>query len=210
MHLQTLKTVSRRTATVVGAVVITTVVVSGTLSVAQAASQAVAENVPNNSVTSGKIVDGTIRSVDVKDGTLTGVDVTDNSLGGADIFNGSVTTNDIADGSLTSADLASAIRPRYAKVETGTTFSIIRQRGATAVNRTGNGEYDVTFDIAITGCGWIATRNDDASGGGGPGEIAVEQASSSDPNRLRIRLFNSAGSQTDPEADDGFTVTVIC
>jgi hypothetical protein len=78
------------------------------------------------------------------------------------------------------------------------------------VAQTGSGEYDVTFDRDIESCGWFATRNDDGVGGGGPGEIAVEQASSSDHNRLRIRLFNSAGSQVHPESDDGFSVLVLC
>jgi hypothetical protein len=185
MTFQFLKTGSRRVATLVGAVVITAVVVAGSLDVAQAAM-----TVANNSVNSAKVVDNSIQSIDIKNNSVAGVDIQNSSL--------------------TTADLNPAIRPRYAKVQTGTTFSIIRQRGATAVNRTGNGEYDVSFDIAITNCGWVATRNDDADGGAGPGEISVEQASDSDPARLRIRLFNSAGTQTDPESDDGFTVTVIC
>jgi hypothetical protein len=185
MTLQFLKTGSRRVATLVGAVAIAAIIVAGSQDVAQAAM-----TVANNSVNSAKVVDNSIQGIDIKNNTVAGVDV--------------------LNGSLTTADLNPAIRPRYAKVQTGTTFGILRHRGATAVNRTGGGEYDVSFDIAITNCGWIATRNDDSDGGAGPGTIAVEQATSSDPTRLRIRLFNTAGTQIDPEDDDGFTVTVIC
>jgi hypothetical protein len=62
----------------------------------------------------------------------------------------------------------------------------------------------------VVGCGWIVTLNDTDTGGVNNGEIGVERASDSNPNRLRIRMYNSAGTQLDPEADDAFTVLVIC
>ena len=66
-----LRTIASRTATAVGAVVITTVVVAGGLGVAQAATESVA----NNSVTSAKLVNGTVQGIDIKNGTVTPLDL---------------------------------------------------------------------------------------------------------------------------------------
>jgi hypothetical protein len=60
------RTVASRAATAVGAVVITTVVVAGGLSVAQASTEAVA----NNSVNSAKILNGSVQGIDIKNGTV--------------------------------------------------------------------------------------------------------------------------------------------
>jgi hypothetical protein len=68
----------------------------------------------------------------------------------------------------------------------------------------------VTFNHAITGCSWIGTLNDNTSGGAQNGEIAIEQASGADPNRLRVRTFDSAGAVEDRESSDGFSLHVVC
>jgi parallel beta-helix repeat protein len=51
-------------------------------------------SVPNNSVTSTKVVDESLTGADVQNGTLTGADIQDNSLTGTDIQNGSITRSD--------------------------------------------------------------------------------------------------------------------
>jgi hypothetical protein len=169
-------------AKVAGASALAVLVGSGTLGIANAATEAVA----NNSVNSAKIVDNSILSVD------------------------------IANGAVAPADVSAALQPRWAKVATGDgtmgdgTTAILRQRGVTAVDRNYNGEYDVTFARPITNCGWFATLNDDGTGGANDGEITVERASDNDLNTLRIRLYTSAGTQDDPEGDDGFSVMVLC
>ena len=40
--------------------------------------------------------------------------------------------------------------------------------------------------------------------------IAVERNSGGDPKTLRVRTYNTLGSNTDTPANDGFTVVVHC
>jgi hypothetical protein len=65
-------------------------------------------------ITSGDIVNNTIKSKDVKDNNLKGKDVKDSSLTGTDITDGSVTGGDIADGGVAATDLAPGVQSRLA------------------------------------------------------------------------------------------------
>jgi hypothetical protein len=87
--------------------------------------------------------------------------------------------------------------------------TIIGGSGVSSVSRFSTGVYDVTFTSSIVGCGWFATRGDNADGFALSGEIVVEQAGS-DPNILRVNTYTSAGVSADPAASDGFNVQVIC
>jgi hypothetical protein len=136
-----IRTVASRTATVVTTSVVTAVVIAGGLSMAYASP----ENVPLNSVTSAKIVNGTIQGIDIKDATIT------------------------------PADLGTNARPRWAKVDAGPTTTLIRDRGAASASRFALGVYEVAFDAPINGCGWSATLNDNDSSSTPPGEIGVER-----------------------------------
>ena len=176
MNRPSLRTVASRTATAVGAAVITTMVVAGGLSVAQAAT----ESVPNNSVTSAKIVNGTIQGIDVKDGAIG------------------------------PADLSVNARPRWAKVSGGTSGALLRGRGVASSSRIGTGTYRVTFDAPVTRCGWTATRNDNGAGLAGAGQISIEQESPADATTLLVNTYNPAGTPTDTAADDGFTLVLSC
>jgi hypothetical protein len=177
MQFTTVKKVATRTATVVGALVITASVGSGALGIAQAAT----ENVPNNSVTSAKIVNGTIQGIDIKDATIS------------------------------PGDLQIRIRPRFAHVSANSGgASILQARGVSTVSRISTGQYGVTFSESVANCGWTATLTDDSDGSASPGEIAVELNSSADPKTLRVRTYNSAGTLTDQASGDGFTVRVDC
>ncbi len=176
MNRQFLKTAASRTATAVGAATIAAVVVAGGLSIAQAAP----ESVPNNSVTSAKIVNGTIQGIDIKPGAV-----------GA-------------------GQLGVNARPRWAKVNAGLNTSLIRGRGAVSAQRLAAGVYAVEFTSPVTNCGWVATRNDNAASSAGPGEITVELESAASTTRLWVRTFNSAGTQTEMVDDDGFTLTISC
>jgi len=167
-------------------------------------------NVPGNSVTSAKIVNNSIRSIDIKDGTLASVDVHDGALTGADVADGSLGGGDIADGSVSTADLSPQALTRWAKVDGGTTTSLIRGRGATTASRLAAGQYLVTFSQSITACGWTATVNDNDAGVAPNLYASVERNSAADANTLRVRVFNDAGTTVDTAQDDGFTVTVTC
>ena len=177
MQFTTVKKVATRTATVVGALVITAGVGSGALGIAHAAT----ENVPNNSVTSAKIVNETIQGVDIKNFTI-----------GPN-------------------DLQVRIQPRFAHVSANSGgASILQARGVSTVSRISTGQYGVTFASSVANCGWTATLTDNSDGSSAPGEISVELNNASDPNTLRVRTYNSAGTLTDQSSGDGFTVRVDC
>ena len=170
------RTIASRTATAVGAAVITAVVVAGGLSIAQAAT----ESVPNNSVTSAKILNGTIQGIDVRDGAIT------------------------------PADLGVNARPRWAKVSGGSSGALLRGRGVAGTSHVATGTYRVSFDAAITNCGWTATRNDNGAGLAGAGLISIEQESAADPTTLLVTTYNPAGTPTNTASDDGFTIAISC
>lgn len=66
-----------------------------------------------NTVTSGDIVNETIKSVDLKDEkAVAGADVVDESLTGADLAAASVAGSEIADGSIDAPEVGDEIQPR--------------------------------------------------------------------------------------------------
>ena len=177
MQFTTLKKVATRTATVVGALVITAAIGSGALGIAHAGT----ESVPNNSVTSAKIVNETIQGIDIKNFTI-----------GPN-------------------DLQTRIQPRFAHVSANAGgATILQARGVSSVSRISAGQYGVTFSSPVANCGWTATLTDNSDGSSSPGEISIELNTSSDPNTLRVRTYNSAGTLTDQSATHGFTVRVDC
>ncbi len=140
---------------------------------------AVAFSVPPNSVNSAKIVNGTVRGIDIKNGTVT------------------------------HHDLAGYLRPRWVKFDadsSGVTY--LSGRGVVLVAPQGVGIYRVRFNRSVNGCGWMATRNDNAGGIAQPGEIAVERGLVA--TDLWVRTFTSAGVLAHPEASDGVTVQLMC
>lgn len=123
-----------------------------------------------------------------------------------------------ADEALAGADAARATAEEalarravyYAKVDADTTGATLLSGDATAVGRVAQGVFSVTFPVEVGGCGWTATRQDNADGVATPGEITVERESISAPNVLWVRTFNSAGGAADPSESDGFTLMLIC
>ena len=198
--------------------VVATSVVTATLAGTGVASAVAA--VPNNSVNSLKIVDNTVRSIDVRNGTLRGVDIADGTVGPDDVEDNSLTASDIAEGGILSEDIRNGtIHPgdlaldaltRWAKVDADASPQLLAGRGASTVTRPAAGNYVVTFNAPITGCGWTATLNDDDAGAASPGEISVERNNANEPNVLRIRTFDSAGALVDGDGSNGFTVMVNC
>ena len=62
-------------------------------------------NVPNNSVTSAKIVNGTIQGIDIKDQTIAPRDISIGAVTNARLGADAVTTDKVADGTITGADV---------------------------------------------------------------------------------------------------------
>jgi len=75
---------------------------SGVLGIAHAATAAV----PDNSVTSAKIVNGAVRSVDIRNGAVASVDIADGAVGPADLGPGAVTAEHLGEGAIDGAHLA--------------------------------------------------------------------------------------------------------
>ena len=84
----------------------TVVGTSQLLSVPYALYSVTAENIPNNSVTSAKIVDGTIAAADLGTGSVSSAKIADATIATGDLADGSVTTSKIADGNVITSDLA--------------------------------------------------------------------------------------------------------
>ena len=73
--------------------------------VAQAAGFITSGDIVNNTIKSKDVKDNNLQGKDVKDGTLTSGDVADGSLTGGDVADGSLTGGDVADNSLTGTDV---------------------------------------------------------------------------------------------------------
>jgi len=84
----------------------TVVGTSQLLSVPYALYSKISESIADNSVTSAKIVDGTIATADLANSSVTSVKIADGNVGNADLFDGGVTSAKIADGTIVSGDLA--------------------------------------------------------------------------------------------------------
>jgi hypothetical protein len=100
---------------------------------------------------------------------------------------------------------------RYVQVDADSSgASILRGNGVKSVHRSLAGIYQVEFVESVEQCAWFVSRNDIAVGVAQPGEITVEQVTVTDPTSLWVRTFDSAGNQVDMEADDGFSLHVVC
>lgn len=157
------------------------------------------------------VVAGSLATVLIMGGGPAGAfSVPNNSVNSAKIVNNTVSSADIKDGTVAPADLSNTARARWAKVSGGTSGTLIRGRGVTSASRYNPGNYVVTFAQPITGCGWTATLNDNDAGSVTTGQIAVERHDTGDPYTLRVRTYDSLGTNADTPANDGFTVVVHC
>jgi hypothetical protein len=135
---------------------------------------------------------------------LPGTDTVDSG----DIINGAVKSVDIRNGSITPEKMAPSVRPRWARINTGVTPSIERNRGVVGLTRTDVGEYEVGFSGNILACGWVATLTTNIVGNDPPeGEVSVTRKTA---NVLVVQVNTSTGAATDLSAGEGFTVAVYC
>jgi hypothetical protein len=79
-----------------------------------------------------------------------------------------------------------------------------RQSGATDVDRTGEGRYEVTFNRDVSDCAYLATIGQPTTGTPPAGEIGVSR--SNDVNAVLVRTRGSDGTFT----DRGFHLAVHC
>ena len=83
--------------------------------------------------------------------------------------------------------------------------SLARSQGTTSAGRIQTGRYEVIFNQAVTGCTYVATIGDPATGIPPDGEIGVA-ARSGNANGVLVVAHNSAGLDTDLP----FHVVVVC
>jgi hypothetical protein len=65
-----------------------------------------ASAIPDGSITSAKIADGSISTLDLADGAVTSVKIADGTIATGDLADGAVTSAKIADGTIATADIA--------------------------------------------------------------------------------------------------------
>ncbi|HEY3430709.1 MAG TPA: hypothetical protein VGK39_08540, partial [Cyclobacteriaceae bacterium] len=79
----------------------------------------------DGSVTTAKVVDGTLITADLADGSVTTAKILDATIATADLADGSVTTAKITDGTLTNADVSTSAAIAVSKVAAGTNGQVL-------------------------------------------------------------------------------------
>jgi hypothetical protein len=155
---------------------------------------------------SDDIVDGSIRNRDFKDGTLRGQESKRNGFGGGAIKESSLDASQLdADdiGKVKDAGVADGLT-RHAVVSA--TGALSRGRGTTSTARTGEGQYQVVFNVDVKACTYFATLADTADGAPPAGEIAVSSLAGN-ANGVLVVTRDSAGAAT---VDKPFHLIVSC
>ena len=152
---------------------------------------------------------------DISRGAVVARHIANNSVLSRHIRDGQITSADIAQGGIDISNLNADLRPRYARIEyTGGTapssVSLLAGSGVVDWRRVTEGVYSVQFDRDVRPCGWTVSRNDSEAGAVGPGLIGAELLSTADPDTLWIRTWDTDGIADDLEIGDAFTVTVTC
>jgi hypothetical protein len=174
-------------------------------------------------VVTGKIKKGAVTESRIADGAVTTNKIADNAVTTSKIANDAVTGDKVKESTL--GQVPSALNAaqlggvaasgyqqtlRWAVVSANATGASVVRGNATGAGRLGAGVFFVSFPADIRNCAYVATNGDVASGVGPPGEISVEQRSSTNPTDIEVRTYNSAGTQTDPTTGDGFHIAVFC
>jgi hypothetical protein len=82
--------------------------------------------------------------------------------------------------------------------------TLARKSGATDVDKTGDGRYEVTFDRDVSDCAYVASIGTSTTATPAGGELGVSQGN--DPNDVFVRTRDSSGTF----ADRGFHLAVHC
>ena len=148
----------------------------------------------NRAVTTPKIAKKAVKAKNLADGAVKTPKIKD----------GAVTSAKLAAGSVGRTQLAPELQPLWAFVWGGPT--ILKGRGAVAVDSLSTGNYILTFDRDVSACGYTATlaapKSTDAE------QIGIVSVSSStaDPKAVNVRTRDHDGTS----AARGFTVQVWC
>jgi hypothetical protein len=162
-------------------------------------------------VTEGKIKNGAVTTSKIANDAVTGDKVKESSLG--QVPSAATATTATTAGN---ANQLGGVGPggyqhtlRWAVVEANAGGAKVIRGNATGATRLGSGTYNVSFAADIRQCAYVATLGDIGAGAGEPGEISVEQRSSTNPTDVEVRTYDSEGDEEDP-ASTGFHIAVIC
>ena len=181
------------------------------------AAQVTGPKLAANSVNSAKIGDGEIQAAEIAQGAVGTSDVANESLGGGDITNGSLTSADLAKHTIVRDDLAFDIsEPLTAAV--GRQGGLLGGNGATGVQHSSTGIYDVTFaGVDVADCvpqGTMMFRGQEH--GPDNGEISVARKADVpapfDISAIRVTTWDSTafGGAPPAQADRNFWLTLNC
>jgi hypothetical protein len=130
----------------------TVVGTSQLISVPYALHSKTTESIPDNSVTSAKILDGTIVTADVANGTVTSAKIGDGNVTTADLADNSVTSAKIADGNITTADIAdNAVTIAKISSSGASTNQVVQYSGSDVVWGYAPGS-EIKLTVLNTGC----------------------------------------------------------
>jgi hypothetical protein len=142
-----------------------------------------------------------ITGKNVRNGSLVGADIKNKSLGGKDIKNDYLGRVPIKEerldaskfGQVNSSKVADGVNRAAAVASNG---SKVRSRGVSATARTGEGNYQVTFDRDVRSCYYFATISDPGTSLPGTGQIGVT-ALGSNANAVKVITRDSTGTLAD-------------
>ncbi len=141
---------------------------------------------------SDDIVNGSIRNRDFKDGTLRGQESKLDGWGPNAIKEQVLDAsklNAAAIGKVPSSGVADGLGRHAVISNTGVA---VRGRGVAAASQTGQGQYQVVFDVDVRNCVYSATLGDESAAGPGNGQISVTSAAAN-VNGVRVVTRNSMG-----------------
>jgi hypothetical protein len=145
---------------------------------------AVAFNVPNDSVTSAKIIDNAVRSRDIRNGTVGDV------------------------------DLGRRARSYWAIVQLDGSGvpTIVGTDGANAIFDNSVGSFGLTWNPDIENCAVTAGLHGNTTAGTSPlaGSVSTDRFTNISSDGIRVITRTSAGALADPPPGTGFTVTITC
>jgi hypothetical protein len=188
-----------------------------------AATKIGANQLKANSVKTGKIVKEAVTTGKIKNGAVTESKLADGAVTTNKLANDAATGDKVKESTL--SQVPSALNAaqlgglaasgyqqtlRWAVVSANAAGASVVRGNATGAGRISPGNFFVSFPADIRNCAYVATNGDTGAGAGPAGEISVEQRAADNPTDIEVRTYNSAGTQTDPTAGNGFHITVIC
>lgn len=95
------------------------------------------KDLAGSAVKSGKVLNNSLKGLDIMDGSVTGADISDGSLAGADVTDNSLGSADVTDNSLTGTDvLESSLNMAGAGCQVGLVHSFALVQGQAAIPNT--------------------------------------------------------------------------